>query len=74
MHHYGFLRGSIVEDKDEFHLVLFNAETKGELMISGKISKTFNIREEGIPTVEFCGNVIADALNDATHRGGGALT
>jgi hypothetical protein len=64
MHHYGFLRGSVNEEEDEFHLVLFNAETEGELTISGKVSEILNTRD--MPTVEFVGNVIAGALNDAT--------
>jgi len=72
VHHYGFLRANINEEKDEFHLVLFNAETEGELTISGKVSKTLKIRD--MPTIEFFGNVIADALNDATRREGEAMT
>jgi hypothetical protein len=73
MHHYGFLHGSINEEADEFHVVLFNAETQGELTISGKVSKTLNIRDEGTLTVEFVGNAIADALNEGTRLTGEAL-
>ena len=71
MHHYGFLRGSITEEEDEFHLVLFNAETGGQLTISGKLSERFF---PDVPTVEFFGNVIADALNEATSSEGEAMT
>ena len=65
--------GSINEETDEFHVVLFNAETQGELTISGKVSKTLNIRDEDMLTVEFVGNAIADALNEGTRQRGETL-
>jgi hypothetical protein len=74
MHHYGFMRGNIDEERDEFHVVLFNAETEGELMISGKVSKILNVREGGTLTPEYVGDVIAGALNYATRYEGEAMT
>jgi hypothetical protein len=72
VHHYKFLSGSIDEDADEFHIRLFNSETKGEVTVSGSFSKTFRAHE-GEPHVERVGHAMAHAMNELSRDAGGAL-